>query len=561
MPKRFAITVAGAVSLGSYEAGVLYEIIEAFRQHNAQAATEDDKIIVDVLTGASAGGMTSTIVAQKLLFEAASLRGAYTNSLYRPWVVDVSLEGLLKLQPSEDPMHSILSSNLIEDISRRYLTRRYESHVPPVVQTHPVCGTKVQLGLALSNLNGVDYCYDVRPSGKFVYTRHQDELKYSFDPGKPEFDSADVWEPIRKAAVSTGAFPFAFRVKDLVRAQKEYSPEDHPDEHLVPFASPMESFSYTDGGTFQNEPLGLAKDLVDELDHHLDTENRFFLFVAPGARGSTKVTEFNETIANLKATAQRLFVSIFEQARFHDWIMAENVNAQIALFDKRATELKNCLLRKPGSNGYVDFHALAPAAQALTAVLFPTTALETPDTPLNKARARLKSQFRAEYDELTNKLGSAAADVWIDAIASFEAAAGLNTRDQMTIYGVTAAPSELASSGISAFAGFFDQRLRDHDYDVGRTKAREFLNNPRLTEPGQIGKINYTQQEQIRPIDTGLDGITLEHMPRDIRQRFKDRLTDRAHEILAELGVPTPVLREGIDLAIVSPFLNRLLYL
>jgi hypothetical protein len=305
----------------------------------------------------------------------------------------------------------------------------------------------------------------------------------------------------------------------------------------------------------------LAKDLVDELDHHLDAENRFFLFVAPGARGSTKVTEFNETIANLKATAQRLFVSIFEQARFHDWITAEKVNEQIALFDQRATDLKTCLLKKPGSRGYVDFHALAPAAEALTTVLFPTAAPEAPDSPLNKARTRLKAQFKVEYDDLTNKLGNVAADVWIDAVASFEAAAGLKTRDQMTIYGVTAAPSELASSGISAFAGFFDQCLRDHDYDVGRTKAREFLNNPRLTEPGQIGKINYSQQEPIRRIDTDLDGITLERMPRDIRQRFKDRLTERAHEIMAELGVPTPVLREGIDLALVSPFLNRLLYL
>ena len=34
MSKKLAITVAGAVSLGSYEAGVLYEVVTAIGEHN-----------------------------------------------------------------------------------------------------------------------------------------------------------------------------------------------------------------------------------------------------------------------------------------------------------------------------------------------------------------------------------------------------------------------------------------------------------------------------------------------------------------------------------------------
>jgi predicted acylesterase/phospholipase RssA len=77
MTKRLAITISGAVSLGSYEAGVLYEIIHAIGQHNV--STPDARIEIDVLTGASAGGMTATIAAQKLAFEAGALAGAYDN--------------------------------------------------------------------------------------------------------------------------------------------------------------------------------------------------------------------------------------------------------------------------------------------------------------------------------------------------------------------------------------------------------------------------------------------------------------------------------------------------
>ena len=56
MPKRLAITIAGAVSLGSYEAGVLYEVLDAIHQHNCVPGTPDEeRIEIDVLTGASAG--------------------------------------------------------------------------------------------------------------------------------------------------------------------------------------------------------------------------------------------------------------------------------------------------------------------------------------------------------------------------------------------------------------------------------------------------------------------------------------------------------------------------
>ena len=90
MPRRMAITIAGAVSLGSYEAGVLYEVLEALRRHNTVAKTEDDKIYVDVITGASAGGMTAAMAAQRLLYDAASLSDPETNVFYQAWVARIN---------------------------------------------------------------------------------------------------------------------------------------------------------------------------------------------------------------------------------------------------------------------------------------------------------------------------------------------------------------------------------------------------------------------------------------------------------------------------------------
>jgi predicted acylesterase/phospholipase RssA len=92
MSKRLAITISGAVSLGSYEAGVLYEVCESLRQHNINPETlanPDERIEIDVLTGASAGGMTAVIVAQNLLYAGGSLAEPQSNPFYNPWVPDL----------------------------------------------------------------------------------------------------------------------------------------------------------------------------------------------------------------------------------------------------------------------------------------------------------------------------------------------------------------------------------------------------------------------------------------------------------------------------------------
>src|ERR1039457_6341533 len=98
MAKRLAITIAGAVSLRSYEGGVLYELMQAIRTYNEAAPSDDKKIYVDVITGASAGGMTAAMVAQCLIYDGASLEGEFTNKLYEAWVERISLMGLVKLR-------------------------------------------------------------------------------------------------------------------------------------------------------------------------------------------------------------------------------------------------------------------------------------------------------------------------------------------------------------------------------------------------------------------------------------------------------------------------------
>jgi hypothetical protein len=459
------------------------------------------------------------------------------------------------LHGNDDPLKSILSSEHVIDISKRHLTARYLSHVDPPIKKHPSAAARLRLGLALANLNGVDYGLPLRPEGKFVYTRHQDELTSWIDEGVAADDTFDFWDALRNAAVSCGAFAFAFRVIDVIRHRVEF---ERPNLETV--IAPTQTFSYTDGGTFQNEPLGLAKNLVDLTDEHQDVESRFYLFVAPGVKSSVSNSNFTAESANFRETLLRLVGAIFGQARFQDWIFAEKINSQIESFN---AQVRATMPLFSGKNAAATKRAKT-LGDAISKVL-PDIFLERPaprtgEQPLETlaaARGRVKNQWLEEY----KKLPPANRDGWLDTVLALETTAQLSNREEMAIYGITASNKELASSDLSSFAGFFDRRYRDHDYDVGRAKARAFLTNPKLNDSGQLGPIRYANPEPLRAIDPQFDGLTLERMDRSPREQVRNRLEDRAHNILAQMHIGPGFVREIIVAALLKPQLNKLLKL
>lgn len=549
MARRLAITISGAVSLGTYEAGVLYEILQAIAANNAEVSSEDDKIYIDVITGASAGAMCAAVLAQKLLYDGASLDGTHSNALHDPWVVDVSLDGLLALNADEDPAKSIFSSNLIEAISQKYLTARYTGSAPPAARApHPALetGKPLFLGLALTNLDGVDYAQPLRTGGNFSYTRFADQFQRMLAPDGGD-DSLATWESIRNAAVASGAFPFAFRVKSLQRQLSEYVdpiPENLPHLNM--------RFAYTDGGTLQNEPLGMAKDLVDLVDRHLNSDTRFYLFIAPHLRQSaidqgkslldTLVTDGN---ANLAVTAGGIAHAIYNGAAFQDWVMAERLNADIAVFNRRAEQLKTALIDRT-----VDAATIGPAADSYLTVLR-TGDLRLTGAVIAGELDRIAKQFSSECQAIeAGGLGPNAVPAFLGSLLVMELAAGLGPFDEMNILGITAESDELAGSALSSFAGFFDQNIRQHDYDVGRNKAKAFIAAQNAGGPS-LGPFRYDPGAPIS-VDSSYDNFEISKLSIDERQSLRDRLADRADSLLSQIGIS-----RIIRWAIATFYLNR----
>jgi hypothetical protein len=553
MQKRLAITIAGAVSLGSYEAGVLYEVLDAIYQHNNNPATDpENRITIDVVTGASAGCMTGIILAQKLMYNADQFVGPYDNPLYNIWVKRITLEELQQPGEDEPALHSLFSSDLIETISREALLARYEGAQQETYR-HAAVGDSIRVGAALTNLNGIAYGYEVSPGGEFLYIDYGDQ--FSREVVGASSDNPAFWEPLRQAAVASGAFPIAFRPQDIYRSAKNET-IDYPGSNIKPWSQDPQPYTYSDGGILQNQPLGMAKNLVDLIDFHLHQDSRYYLFVSPHAKDPNTNDSLHAGNADYFHLILRLISVAVGQSGFQDWITAKDVNASLTLLDQRAKGLRDAI-----SNGEIDIPALIITSKAVLQLLFPNGKHRAPgareEETLDKAKARIASQYYDWIGDLSAIPG--APDALRDSILAFETSAGLGARDCMTIYGVTATDSELAGAGIQAFLGFFDQSFRDHDYDVGRSHARAVLTDPALGVPRALGPIHYTSQN-IRPIDTRLDGLKVQNVPAADLKAFKAGMRKRVNQMLHELFGPVWSLAAvpGSDL-ILDSILDRII--
>lgn len=414
MTKKLAIVISGAVSLGSYEAGVAYEVLEAIAQHN-EAAPPEDKIIIDVITGASAGGITAAVLGKALLCHGKKLREAYANPLYKAWVEKVKMvkaspadpeEGLLEVEV-DNHKYSLLNMTALNHIAEGIFPDDFLqcANDCEISEPHPAANKdngvhQVAVGIAMGNLNGfpldlqLNIGTNLKSNARFAYSQYKDNfvLKMKRPTQEPIEDVAleeweqytskesplqMVWKPrkglmsvvswsqLREVALSSGAFPFAFGVRqierhsdqgddstdnptavyasrDSTRKAKAFQAEDKSED---PFNG---KYVYTDGGVFENEPVGLAISLIDSLypdGHQATDKDRYFLFIAPGARkaSSDPFRTINRDEKGAQpdhlAVAKALASAIMGQSRFQQWITRADKPKVLAITSEDGTLL------------------------------------------------------------------------------------------------------------------------------------------------------------------------------------------------------------------------------
>jgi hypothetical protein len=419
MPFRIALNMAGAVSAGAYTAGVLDFLVEALdawydaraeqlRLHGPDIRTwtiPAHEVLLEVLSGASAGGMCAAISSVALQEEFDHVHqtnppaAAKVNRLYWSWVQTIDILPLLgtaDLPDSQGPVKSILDSTPIENIAADALVA-----APLRRKTRQWLADPLGIILTLSNLRGTPYSVDQANNGSFEerIDYHADQIRFALSNniaqstattiGLNYSESADPnWETLRTAAMATGAFPIMLASRIIQRTRADYenrlweisnsepgkTGECESEEKIMPdwAATVTNTFQnvYADGGITNNNPFEWARqylvDVANNPDGHNPRDavraNAAVISVAPFPGDEPFQPDYDtQKNAELVRVASALLGTLVSQSRFQGEDLKltkdESVNSRfvIAPSDDAAPNVPSLLCGALGAfGGFVD---------------------------------------------------------------------------------------------------------------------------------------------------------------------------------------------------------------
>ncbi|HSC88772.1 MAG TPA: patatin-like phospholipase family protein, partial [Polyangiaceae bacterium] len=255
-----ALTVAGGVSLGSFEAGQLNLLAEALR-------TTPDSARLMIATGASAGSANALIAATSACRSQAI--DAETSLGYRVWV-PVGLEQLYV--PERVTANSLF---VVDGLKRGIdtITHDWSSGLPPSCDFVVSVAATRSLGIDVELTEGLEV---PRQSERFVFhVQGRDQLvpllenyvdpKRNFErpllpfSGGSDLTGASDFRALADAAIASAAFPVAFpaHVVPHCITPRGSQFKDSPDQPPR-CETPTRRDSFVDGGVFDNNPLGIS---------------------------------------------------------------------------------------------------------------------------------------------------------------------------------------------------------------------------------------------------------------------------------------------------------------
>ena len=296
-----ALVLGGTVSAGAYTAGFLDKLIEALdawylaKKNDEDVPSHDVKL--RVATGASGGGVCSAILARALAFSFPHISPAspeaewHRNPFYKTWVQDLDIAGFVETGDIDagQPLKSLFNGKVIGQATKEAAAFRGDP-LPAGWSARPYVDNPFRVIVTLANLTGVPYEIDFGALGQQSYRLHADHVRFACDIGaiggvpgclRPdEFFVQDGgqapavnWLTLAKYARASGAFPLGFPAVGLCRPRAHYDyrvtvvPGDNGQVKEVPMRPDWSgsgdgdeyAFLAVDGGTFNNEPIELAR--------------------------------------------------------------------------------------------------------------------------------------------------------------------------------------------------------------------------------------------------------------------------------------------------------------
>jgi len=282
------LCMAGAVSAGAYTAGVMDYLIEALQEWQArknknEPGTPSHNVVIPVIGGASAGGMTAIITAAALangikpVYPGADVMAAHPeNKLYHSWV-DLTDQDMFPHLLDTGDIHgngivSLLNSSFIDDVAKTALQTGQQGPERPAF-----IDPEMKIFTTLTNLEGFGYNIGFNtntPADKYYMCIHNDYACFKLNGvDKPEdgwihldFQQNINTDIARDAAMATGAFPLGLQSRKVKRACLNVNNIPWCVNITKPFPitqEPWETLN-VDGGIINNEPFEKVRDILKE---------------------------------------------------------------------------------------------------------------------------------------------------------------------------------------------------------------------------------------------------------------------------------------------------------
>lgn len=478
------LNMPGAVSAGSYTAGVLDFLIDALdrlyeKRREQQEKFGDDfskweipahEVRLVVMSGASAGGMNAAIAAATLCEPFTPVTGPeaeVSNRLYKAWVEDVDISHLLQSRDLAGgaSVVSLLDSTQIDRIASEAI--RVNS---PLAAKRAYVAESLRIVLTVTNLGGIPYAIETGNGNTETQTLyHADhaafELRWDGTPAHGEAltlspRSPANWPRLAEVAKATGSFPIALAPRYLMRMTTEYnrrlwkissanpkivnghcqceSFEAMPPNWCEPDGIPFRTLN-VDGGVTNNDPFECAR---QEL---LEQQPR------PSSSHNPRSAEY----------ADRAVISI------------------------------------------------APFIST------PTYDINTPPSP------DLVSVMGAMLDTLLNQSRIQGENIQLTKNPKVYSRWAISPSIDQT------ARTALASAALGAFGGFLQRKFRDHDYQLGRRNCQRFLTAHFGLPEDNVIMRQYPVTEQMRKdfgvtLDDGTRGIALIPVMKPLQQEIPE---------------------------------------
>jgi predicted acylesterase/phospholipase RssA len=370
-PFHICLTMAGAVSAGAYTGGVidyLLETLEIWEQAKAKnraikkAHPEDylehgydpgipmHDVQIQVLSGASAGGITGTLTLAALIegMEAVNHKNpkGRNNLLYDSWVNMAdgkdgdTMSKLLATQDLDevDYIPSLLNTAPIDEIADKALKLENRPSFPPYI------APDLDLILTVSNLRGVRYLINFEGSNHAsgtTITNHSGFFRYrvkndSLKPGIPDsnelyyvldLDKADEnrdLDFLKRATLSTAAFPIGLKARfnsipnEYIHRYSRYLFGRESGVSIPDIGKGEGDFQFdsVDGGLINNEPFGWALSVLREKCPELEKEDHYaMIMIDPFPNFEEEVAEY-ESQTDILSVIPRMFKALRNQVMF-----------------------------------------------------------------------------------------------------------------------------------------------------------------------------------------------------------------------------------------------------